>query len=100
MAARAARLCRTIASRLSFIASLPPLGPAIAADEADGLRHLGHRARHVVFVLDGQIAGEALPAKLLQDGGDVRDAGAGGDVVAAGAELIQVLQVAADDPAV
>lgn len=73
---------------------------AVAADETDALRNLGHRGFPMIFVLDGNVTLEALLFQLVQNGRNVANARAVGQVVRVEfAELVQVFQVTADDPA-
>ena len=55
-------------------------GP-VAAHEADALGDLGNTVLPVVFIFDRDIAVEALPFQLVQDGGNVRRARAIGYIV-------------------
>ena len=54
---------------------------AEAAHEADGLCGVGDIVHPVVFVFDGDVAGEMLRFQFVHAGGDVADAGAAGDIV-------------------
>src|SRR5439155_21002630 len=72
----------------------------VAADEADALGDVGDGIFPLVFVFDGDVAFEVLALQFIQNCRNVRHAGAVWQVVRLDlAELVQVFQVTADDPA-
>src|SRR6266480_4937891 len=72
----------------------------VAAHEADALGHFRDGMFPVVLVLDGDIAFKVLAFQLVENSGNVRNTGAVRLVVRFKfSEFVQVLEVAADDPA-
>src|ERR1041384_6726670 len=73
---------------------------AEAPDKPDALGDLRHGLLPVVFVFDGNVALEVLALEFAEDGGNVGHSRAVRQVVRVRfAELVEVFQVAADDPA-
>ena len=72
---------------------------AVVFDESDALGNFGHAVVPVVLVFDGDIPLKALRLQFIEAGLDVGHTRPEGHVVGAGARLVQVFEVAADDPA-
>jgi hypothetical protein len=71
----------------------------VSAHEADALRGVGHVVFPVVFVFDGNVAGEILAFQFIQNTGNISDAGAVGNVVRVGRHFAHVMEMHADDMA-